>query len=212
MLEHLTQYKNSILNNATSSNYLSEQSIETFEELLKNLDNQDDFIKEFINKYIILCNELTKQVMLKEDNSILAISNFEQIIKELNKIKRTNISDKFKDKINECICKILCIKRKILSDTEYVNSHLNKHEFKFEIPNTQIDNMHNDILKSFAKIYPYVKIDFNEMVSQSIKSYAEHPMLYLVTNITIGNNELYSINEPLILLKVIMILKEENTR
>lgn len=196
ILSHLTQYKSNTLNNAANSNYLSEQSIEIFEELLKNLDNQDDFIKKFINKYILLCNELTKQIILKKDNSILAISHFEQIIKELNKIKRTNISDKFKDKINECICKILCIKRKILSDTEYVNSYLHKHEFKFEIPHNQIDNMCNDILNNFAKIYPYVKIDFNEMISQSIKSYAEHPMLYLVTNITIGNNELYSINEP----------------
>lgn len=191
---HLTQYKSKILN-STENSYLSEESVEIFKELVENVENQEDFIKAFINKYIILCNELIKKVMLKEDNSILAISNFEQIVKELNKIKSTNISNNFKEKINECICKILCIKRKILSDTEYINSNLHEYNFEFKVPNKKIDAMHNDILNSFAKIYPYAKIDFNEMVSQSIKSYSEHPMLYLITNITIGNNELYYMNE-----------------
>ncbi len=55
--------------------------------------------------------------------------------------------------------------------------------------------MHDDILGSFAKIYPYIRINFDKMIAESIKSYSEHPMLYLVTNITIGNNELYYINE-----------------
>ena len=192
--QHLTQYKNKILN-STENSYSSEEAVRIFKQLIENTENEDKFIKTFINKYIKLCNQLIKKAILKQENSIIMISNFEQIIKELNQIKRTRIRDTFKEKINECICKVLCIKRKILNDTEYVNSHLQEHKFEFKIPNKKVENMRTDILNDFSKLYPYAKIEFNNMMSESIKSYSEHPMMYLFTNITIGNNELYYINK-----------------
>lgn len=191
---HLKQYKNKVLLN-TENGYLREQSVEIFKQIVEHIGSEDEFIKTFINKYVNLCNELMKKGMLKKENSVLAISNFEQTIKELNKIKKVNINNKYKKKVNECICGILCVKRKILNDTEYINSHLKEHEFKIDISNNDIENMRKDILNSFSRIYPYVKMDFNDMIIQSIEAYSKYPMRYSITNITIGNNELYYINE-----------------
>lgn len=189
---HIEQYKNKILIN-TENAYLREEAIEIFRLIVKNIGIEDKFLKTFINKYVNLCNKLIKKVMQKKDSSILAISNFQQIITELNKIKTANIEDKYKIKINECISGILCVKRRILNDTEYINSHLKKHKFETELPNKDVDNMRKDILNNFSKLYPYVKVDFDDMIIQSIESYSQHPMLYSITNITIGNNELYYI-------------------
>ena len=185
--EHMQQYKNKILC-TTENRYSSEEAVNIFKEVVDNVDNLEELIKSFINKYINICNNLIKSALLRTDNSILAISNFEQVIKELNKIKETNINNYFKQKIKECICQVLYAKRKILTDTEYINSKLQEHIFGFEISNKEIDKMHKDILNNFWKIYSYMKINFDDMISQSIKEYSNYALKHLITNIKIGNN------------------------
>ncbi|MCI8276585.1 MAG: hypothetical protein HFJ46_01405, partial [Clostridia bacterium] len=192
--KHLIQYKNVILNSIANS-YSSESGLRVFEELIKHIEIGNNFIKEYINKYIHICNKLIEDAILKKYNFIQIIANIEQTLKELNKIKQSNIDNIYKDKLKECICQVLCVKRKILNDTEYVNEMLCEHSYKLEIPREKIENMNTDILNRFYRIYAYAKIDFDDMICQSIKSYSEHPLLYLATSISIDNNELYDISE-----------------
>lgn len=193
---HLEQYEKKILESPNNS-YLSESSIEIFKEIVNNLENQEEFIKKYTNKYIKFCNELIQNVMIKKENSIIVISQIEQTIKELNRIKKLSINVDIKEKINECICKILCAKRNILSDTKYINRSLKQHEFKQKIPKKEVEKMREEILENFCKIYPYVKINFNNMISKSIQSYSEHPMMYITRSITITDNELYYMDEEI---------------
>lgn len=191
---HINLYKNQILNNSENG-YINEGSVCIFRYLEKSKNTDDDLIKGFINKYINICNELTSIAIKKQENSISIISNIEQIIQELNQIKKALISKIYKEKISECINKVLYVKRKILNDVEYINSHLAKHDFKCEIPTGEIETMRNQIIEDFARLYPYGRINFDEMIIHSIESYAEHPMLNLVTKIVIDDNELYHISK-----------------
>ena len=190
--QHINLYKNEILNNSENG-YINEDSVCIFRHLVNSGNINDDIIKGFINKYVNICNELTSRAIKKQENSISIISNIEQVIQELNEIKKASIGKAYKEKISECINNVLYVKRKILNDVDYINSHLAKHDFKFEIPKGEIETVRNQIVEDFAKLYPHGKIDFEEMIIQSIKSYAEHPMLHLVTKIVIGDNELYHI-------------------
>lgn len=84
---HIGQYKRHILS-AKENGYESEEALKIFEVLINSIKLDEEFIKKFINKYILLCNQTNREALQKNNNSLFIISNFEQTLKELNLLKK----------------------------------------------------------------------------------------------------------------------------
>lgn len=104
------------------------------------------------------------------------------------------MNNKYNSKIDECILKLLCVKRKILNDTEYVNRGFIERSYRIELPKNKLEEMHKNIINNVYWIYLYNQIDFSKCVENFIESYSNHPVLYLVNKVEIGDNELYTMN------------------
>ena len=166
-------------------------AIKIFNVLVKSKLCEDEFVKKFINRIIEKTNNVISN--FKNDDHLQAISDIENLIKNLNIIKNIEKLDKnYKEKIKECILKILYVKRVYIKNKDYTENFI-KQKYEFEIPQKESDKIKKDVEEDFGKLYNYTRIDFSKQVEDAIKSYSEHALLYHVTTINISDNGVYKI-------------------
>ena len=190
--QHLDIYKEFCMDTALVG-YENDAVIEVFTSVLNKGLFDDSFIKDFINRIIIKTNSIITVINSSEEEYLQIISNIEQTIKNLNNlINNDKLDIKYKEKIKECILKVLHIKRNYIKKKEYT-TNFSKHQYEFTIPKGELDKIKEDIILSFAKLYNHTRIDFTKELEFAIKSYSENAILYHVTTINIYDNDVYKI-------------------
>lgn len=190
--KHIEIYKKYCLETDLES-YGNDATLKIFRIVFNSGLCDDEFVKKFINRIVEKTNNTLMKIGDDSENYILLISSIEENIKDLNLIKSIeDLNTKYKEKIIECLQKVLYAKRWYLKSKKY-EKYLAKQEFKFEIPNKEIDKIIKDVNKNFAKLYNHTRINFTKELEESIKSYSDHALLYHVTRINIYENEIYKI-------------------
>ena len=218
-LYHIIKFDNDIKKHIeTYFNYISD-SLKHFGEynyvkdVLFELDKtknlSEDKLNQILNKYIDIVNELCKKLVDKQYNFIQGLSEIENLKKELMFILQNieSLNDIQKEKIRECLSYLLRLKRYLLSDEIYVNSEMHETELKQSIPSKDVDNFRNSLLDNKFALYSVSKVKFTAEMGHALESYANHPLLNLVSMYYINSNEqIYSIGiQEKDILKNIMI-------
>ena len=204
---YFTNYKNSL--SLIDYDYNHNIHTEIYNQFLVNELNQNflmfDKIQKIIRKYsnynvltesnyILIINSVIKQInnvieLVKTHNKdeIRMVSLVEDIIKTLSTMKKCTIFyNEYKNKVEECIRTILYVKRNFLKMNE---SDILPTEFEFTIPTKEIENINEIIAAGFQNLYQLLKIDFDAELENAIVSHSEHPIIDLVSHVSI-NSEL----------------------
>ena len=162
---------------------------EVFFELDKAKCLDDKKVKIILNNYIKLVNNLCNKTKFKEYSFLRGISEIENLRNELLYIlsNLNTLKIEHKNKIKECLTKLLKLKRFLISDENYVNSEMHKFPFEQKVSRIEIDKFKDTLLKNKFALYNASKISFTKEVSTSLESYAKHPMLSMTTNYTINS-------------------------
>lgn len=193
--KHIETYFNYIfdsLNNFGGYNYAKDVLFEL--DKTKNLS--EDKLNQTLNKYVDIVNKLCKKLVDKQYSFIQGLSEIENLKRELIYILQNieSLNNKQKEKIRECLCYLLRLKRYLLSDKIYVNSEMHETEFKQSIPSIEVDNFKNSLLNNKFSLYSASKIRFTEEMGNALESYANHPFLSLVSTYHIDSDEqIYSV-------------------
>ncbi|MGE5456346.1 MAG: hypothetical protein ACM3O4_04520 [Ignavibacteriales bacterium] len=190
---HLSSYNKYIIENINFS-YSGERAIDILKKLSDKNLLEKEILKTFLNGYVEIVNDVCDNAKNKNGDIITNIANIESLLKNLSEIKSINYSNfpsSYKQKIADCIIQVLFYKRQMLKDESYTKKSMKEFGFEFTIPK-QEKSIVDYLKENIYNLYPFVKINFDSMLEESIKSYAEHPLLHLVSTYTIDNaNNLY---------------------
>lgn len=191
--KHKKLYNDYILNNINTS-FTGEYSINILKKLYTLQLLSVLTLKKFINEYIRFINSISDKSNEKNENIITMISEIDNLLKNLSEMKKISYLKKhsiYKNKINECIIRLLYYKRLILKDEEFTKRSLHEQSFEFEIPKTE-SSIKELIDNHIFNLYNYLKKDFDFDLETSIKIYSEHPLVHMISHFTIDNkNEIY---------------------
>lgn len=191
--EHLDSYNKYVFENINFS-YGGERAIDIIKKLSDKSLLEKDMLKAFLNGYVDIVNNVCENAKNKNDSIITNIANIESLLKNLSDIKNINYNlfpSSYKQKISDCIIQVLFYKRQMLKDENYTKESMKEFGFKFTIPK-QEKNIIDYLKESIYYLYPFSKINFDDMLEESIKSYAEHPLFHMVSTYAIDNaNSLY---------------------
>ena len=147
---------------------------------------------------IISANELIENMRTQKFDVISCISSLDDLIGQLRRIKSLNFGEnnnKYGSKIHECILILLYSKRQLLRDEDYTRRNFKKIPFNMTIPRPE-KNYREYIEDNILSLYYLVRIDFDSILKSAIKSYSEHPLVYLITDLNIDSaNGVYSMSE-----------------
>lgn len=188
--KHIETYFNYItdsLKNFGGYNYAKDVLFEL--DKTKNLS--EDKLNQTLNKYIDIVNELCKKLVDKQYSFIRGLSEIENLKKELIYILQNikSLTYRQKEKIRECLSYLLRLKRYLLSDEIYVNSEMHETEFKQSIPSKEVDNFRNSLLNNKFSLYSASKVRFTAEMEHALKSYANHPLLSIISMYHINSIE-----------------------
>lgn len=174
------------LSNFRGYNYAKEMIFELDKE---NCLVEND-LKNIINKYIDNVNELCNKLKDKKESFLGSISEIEMLRSELLYILQhiTNLSDKQKHKLKECLIQLLRLKRYLLSDEDYVNAEMHKQEFKVKMSSEKIEKYKQELLNNKYSLYNASKINFSLNMENALESYAKFPLQSIVTRFSIDTS------------------------
>lgn len=185
--------------------YTNDAVLKVFKIITKSKLCDESFIKTFINRIIEKTNYTIEMIGNYDENYIQTISSIEELIKDLNMIKSNNSINKlYREKIVECIQKLLYAKRCYIKSRKY-KENMSSIKTELKIPKKEIDKIKKDVSINFSKLYNYTRIDFTKELEHAINSYSEHALLYHVKRINIYENEVYRVESKY---KIKMIYKE----
>ena len=143
----------------------------------------------FINDLIDKVNNIQDRALITEESFIQLISEIDQIIKLLNRMLNQLIyaTKKQKGKIYECLNNILYIKRFIVSDSEKIESQMQKFEYEQKIPNEKIVEYVKLINENVGILYTHSAGNFTKKLYESLNSYSEHAISYVFNSFTIDS-------------------------
>lgn len=191
--EHLDSYNKYIFENINFS-YGGERAIDIIKKLSDKALLEKDTLKAFLNGYVDIVNNVCENARNKNGDIITNIANIESLLKNLSEIKNINYNSfpsSYKQKVSDCIIQVLFYKRQMLKDENYTKESMKEFGFKFTIPK-QEKSIPDYLKENIYYLYPLTKIDFDNMLEDAIKSYAEHPLFHMVSTYAIDNaNSLY---------------------
>lgn len=190
--DHIVQYNDYIVNNAGEFKW-NQYKFESALSLLVKLYNKnilyEKSYKEILNKLILEINEVIDGYNGRMDNTVSFISNIDQILSALNKIKKCHEYYKlYENKIECCIRLILFCKRSYMKNEE-IDSKMAVVEHEFKIEKQKMDDIEKGLLKSYQNIFSYLKVDFDEMLESAIKSHSDHPLVDLFSHVSINTDQ-----------------------
>ncbi len=148
------------------------------------------------NSFITVCNNLIKSVnkiteMMNNEikNTVLFISDVDQILNYLNQIKRCQrYYDIYKLTIEKCIKTLLYCKRRYLK-SDSVNCGLEKFQYEFNPNSDEIERIKEDLSNNLQTIFLYLKVDFDQMLTIAIKTFSESPVPMLVQYVCLDSEQ-----------------------
>lgn len=173
-------------------NYAKEVIFELDKDNCLDLDSNN----KIINMYINVTNKLVNKLKNKDYSFIQGLSEIENLKKELLYLSKNieSYQDNQKGKIQECLSHLLSLKRYIVSDNDYVKSEMHEYKYEHKVPTKEVEEYRKSLLDNKFKLYAASKINFTSELYQALESYAEHPMLSLVSKYTIDSKrEVYSL-------------------
>ena len=191
-LDTYLKYINDSLDRFGGYNYAKE----IFFELEKSECLNKEFTRKVINKYVDVVNKFYEKLKDKDYSFINGISEIENIKNELNYILKNikSLTENEKDKIKECLKKILCLKRSLVSDDEYLKSEMHETSFQENVKKEDIEKYKKSLLDNEYLLYSASKLDFSEQIESALKLYAKYPLQSIIPNYKIDSaKNIYSI-------------------
>ena len=191
-IQHKKIYNDYIQYNVQESD-INAYKFDTLLRLLKNLDKnnmlEEKTFVRVLNQIIIEINKIVQGYNDDIENSIRYVSNVEQIIEAIVKVKEcTEYYKKYEDNIEQCIHTVLLCKRHYVKSENIDNGlHVMKHEF--ELDKRLLNAIQKDLTKDFQLIYKYLQKDFDNELEQGIRSFSEFPLLDLVSRVSINKDQ-----------------------
>ena len=188
---HEIQYNEYVVYNAHEfkwNNYKFESALSLAVKLYnKQILNKKSYV-EILNRIIIEINEVIEGYNGRLDNAISFISNIDQILSALNKIKKCHdIYKCYEEKIEHCINSILYCKRNYVKN-EDIDSKMSKIKYEFEIDEKIFDEIQKVLSKGYQNVFSCLKIDFDATLENAIVSHSDHPLTYLFPQILINTD------------------------
>lgn len=191
-LDTYLEYINNSLDSFGGYNYAKE----IFFELEKSQCLNNEFTRKVINKYVDVVNESCDKLKDKNYSFIHGISEIENLKNELNYILKNikTLTDVEKEKIKECLKKILCLKRLLISDDEYLNSEMHETSFQETVNKEDIEKYKKSLLSNEYLLYSASKLDFSKQIQSALELYAKYPLQSIVSSYQIDSaKNIYSI-------------------
>lgn len=188
--KHIKIYFNYILDSLSSLGSYNHRK-----EMIKELDKKnclnESMNNEIINKYIDMTNTIIENMKEKQYSFINGISEINILKNELNYLlkKITNINDKQKNKIRECLVQILRLKRYLISDDKYVKNEMQEFIYEEKISKENIEKIRQGLLENVLTIYSASKVNFIKEIENALDSYAKYPMQSLFPSFRIDSNK-----------------------
>ena len=182
IISHFDVYFNYIIDSISNENGYNHSK-----EILSRLNSleclSDDNLKQIINIYVLRVNSLCERLKEKNYSFIQGIANIENLKSEvLFLLKNINVASlSKKNKIKQCLVRLLSLKRYLLSDDNYVNSELHETSFDLNIKRQDVNNFINSILDNEYSIYGASRMNFNKQMETALEIYSEHPMQSLIS-------------------------------
>lgn len=153
-----------------------------------NCLNQSHF-NEIINIYVEITNNLVDKLKDKKYSFIQGLSEMEGLRKELLFLIKNieNFQNNHKDKLKECLSRLLRLKRYIISDDNYVKSEMHVSKSTINISKEERDSYRKNLLQNKFKLYSASKINFHKELEQALELYSNYPLNSLVSRFTIDS-------------------------
>ena len=154
----------------------------------KNILEEKVFIAVF-NELIDEINEIIISIEKEIENTMLLISNTNQLLKAFSILKKFYIYyDKYKNVFDNCVQTLLYCKRRYLKG-ENANKGLATISKEFDIPKNVIERLKNDLLESYQHIFNYLQVDFDHELENALKAYSSTPLIYHAQYANINPNQ-----------------------
>lgn len=191
-LDIYLKYINDSLDRFCGYNYAKE----IFFELEKSECLNDEFTRKVINRYIDVVNKTYDRLKDKNYSFIRGISEIENIKNELNYILKNikSLTEKQKDKIKECLKKILYLKRLLVSDDEYLKMEMHRASFQEKVKKEDIEKCKKSLLSNEYLLYSASMLDFSKQIESALKLYAKYPIQSVIPSYKIDSaKNIYSV-------------------
>ena len=188
--EHIDTYMEYIINSLNNL-YIHDDSNKMLLELDKEKCLQEEQKKLIINKYVDIVNKICDNLKDKQYSFIRGISEIENIKNELNYILRNikNFNVLQKDKVRECIIKLLELKRFLISDDEYVKREMEEISFEQIFNKKELKIFVQSLLENELKVYSASKMNFTKQIENALYFYSKYPIQSEVSNYSIDSEK-----------------------
>lgn len=186
------EYIQDSLENIGGYNYAKEVIFELDKDCCLN----EKMMNKIINKYIKITNDLINKLKTKEETFIRGISEIEVLRKEYIFLLENvdNFTEKHKNKIKECLTRLLKLKRFIISDEEYVKAQMHESVFEHKVDRGKIEEYRKSLMENTLRLYNASKIKFTEEMANALEMYSKYPLHSLVSRYTIDSKrEVYGL-------------------
>lgn len=149
-----------------------------------------------INKYINVTNSLVNKLEPKDYSFIKGLSEIDNLKKEFIFILKNieSLNGQQKEKIRECLSRLLKIKRYIISDEDYVHSEMHESSYEQKIPKEEAESYRNSLMENSLRLYNASRVKFTEEMGLALEMYSNYPLSSLVSRFTIDSKrEIYAL-------------------
>lgn len=165
-------------------------------ELDKDKCLNEDIVNKIINKYICITNKLVNKLKNKDYSFIKGLSEIDGLKKEFMYLLKNieSFNNLQKDKIKECLSKLLKVKRFIVSDDEYVKSEMHESKYEQKIPKEEVESYRDSLMENTLRLYNASRVKFTKEMGQALEMYANYPITSMVSRFTIDSRrEIYAL-------------------
>ena len=182
LLEHKIQYLNFIKEILNQQYGYNDINIILKKLIFNNILSSKE-IGEIINLYIVKTNDLCIKYKDKKMEFIGSLSEIEFLKNSLVELlAMDNLNKKYKDKIYECIINVLCLKRYLLKDENYVSSSMQEFSSTVTFSNDEKNKFTEELLDNVFKIYSASSIDFDKCIEDALNHYSQFAFQSIVSN------------------------------
>lgn len=184
-LDIYMKYIKESLNNYGGYNYAKEIIFQLDKNNCLNKENFD----EIVNIYVKIINNLVNKLKNKQYSFIQGLSEMESLRKELLFLIKNiqNFEYSHKEKIKECLSRLLRLKRYVISDEDYVKAEMHKSKNTINIPKKEVESYRRTLLQNKFKLYSASRVNFHRELELALQLYSDYPLNSLVSRFTIDS-------------------------
>ena len=190
---HLNVYFNHIIE-ILSNDRGYDHAKEMIVELNKANCLDEEKLNKIVNIYVLVTNSLCDKLKTKQNSFIQGLGELENLRGEMLYILQnvSSLNGDQKEKIKQCLSRILMLKRYLISDDEYVYSEMVEISSDLKFKKTEIDEFVKTIINNRYSIYNASKADFYQEMEIALETYAKHPLQSIINSYYIDSkNQVY---------------------